>query len=931
MKYKGARWFKCDLHIHTTASACFQDKTVTAEQWVKEALDKGLNCVAVTDHNTGAMIDQIKLAAEGTGLTVFPGVEITCDPSKVHLLIIFDIDKTSDDINDFLITCGISRGEFGTQEAFTSLSIFEIAEKAKSAKALIIPAHIDEYNGLGSISVANLKKLYDLDYINAVQVVHPEFLSPISSPYDDELKEKLNIYYSYPNPQIDDSIIKEWSTTVKYATDANLAILSFSDNPHEQNNPKHGLWGIGSCYSWIKMDEKPSLEGLRQAFLIPERRVKTNHDCSDIPYETPELWIKSLEITNTTITDNNAPLRIDFNPQLTTIIGGRGSGKSSIFRFIRGAFNKCADICDLKEIFADQKDFYKRFDNKSKKGVLTENSEILIEFIRHKVKYQIKATDITHQESQKVEIQKFDTSSSSWVTVEEEGFIDFFEYEQYSQKQIYEIAQDPNCLRERIDKLDDDIETLKDNRETTKRLFLEKSTTIRSIQQQIAGKGKLQTEIKDLEERIKLFHESGIADLLTEKELLSTQEILINNELLKFVNIENSFDDLIDQVHLDSFNLTTFDANESIELYEINAKAQKDLESIKKEIEVLKSKVLNVKDTLLDEIKVSDWKDKYNKNLSDFNAKKADLEAQGIEDIKNFEKITSQKISKENDLNKIFALEDKLDQELKSREEIQKEFLDTTKEITKKRKVAVASILPDDKVKILIKPFRNKTDFETKLRTILQKENSFDKDINVIVEICFNGNVEKTITDIRNIFHRIRNKEEVEEVTGYFYNLVEKLNDAQIDEIDLLWPEDEIEIQYKPTNDASFRPLSTASAGQKTTAILTFILSHGNVPLLLDQPEDDLDNRLVYELIVDRLKFAKEQRQIIVVTHNANIPVNGDAEYIVSMNSESKKLGVLYSGTVDIPDIKKEICDVMEGTKHAFTMRAKRYKEIALS
>jgi ABC-type Mn2+/Zn2+ transport system ATPase subunit len=154
------------------------------------------------------------------------------------------------------------------------------------------------------------------------------------------------------------------------------------------------------------------------------------------------------------------------------------------------------------------------------------------------------------------------------------------------------------------------------------------------------------------------------------------------------------------------------------------------------------------------------------------------------------------------------------------------------------------------------------------------------------------------------------------------------MSDAQIDEIELLFPEDEIDIKYKPSGSSSFKPLATASAGQKTTAILTFILSQGNIPLLLDQPEDDLDNRLVYELIVDRLKQAKEQRQIIVVTHNANIPVNGDAEYILSMDSDSKMLKVFCSGTVEQPVIKKEICDVMEGSEQAFDMRSRRYKQI---
>lgn len=95
--------------------------------------------------------------------------------------------------------------------------------------------------------------------------------------------------------------------------------------------------------------------------------------------------------------------------------------------------------------------------------------------------------------------------------------------------------------------------------------------------------------------------------------------------------------------------------------------------------------------------------------------------------------------------------------------------------------------------------------------------------------------------------------------------------------------------------------------------------------MLLDQPEDDLDNKLVYDLIVTRLKEAKSKRQIIVVIHNANIPVNADAEFIVSMDSESEQVVIKYEGTMDDKNVRKEICDVMEGTQFAFEMRAKKY------
>ncbi|PWE82967.1 hypothetical protein LD38_12425 [Agathobacter rectalis] len=71
-------------------------------------------------------------------------------------------------------------------------------------------------------------------------------------------------------------------------------------------------------------------------------------------------------------------------------------------------------------------------------------------------------------------------------------------------------------------------------------------------------------------------------------------------------------------------------------------------------------------------------------------------------------------------------------------------------------------------------------------------------------------------------------------------------------------------------------------------------------------------------MIVTRLKKTKSKRQIIVVTHNANIPVNGDAEYIISMDSDTDLIKTKYQGTMDDGNIRKEICDVMEGTQIAF-------------
>jgi len=594
ISYKGTRWFKCDLHLHTTASKCFLNQIVTPKQWVQRAIEKGLNCVAVTDHNTGDIVDAIKTAAVGTGLTIFPGVEMTCDTSKVHLLILFDVTKTTNDINDFLIRCDIDRDMFANQLASTTQTILQIAEKAHDHGAIVIPAHIDEYNGLGSISNDILKTFFDLPYINAVQVVHKEFIDPtLITNNNEELRTHLNEYYSNPSPTIDYTKMADWHRPVKIAISKKVSLTTFSDNPHEPKNPKHGLDGMGNRYTWIKMDETPTLEGLRQAFLLPDFRVKNDFDSQLAPYKTPELWVKSISITETTITDGPTPLKIDFSPQLTTIIGGRGSGKSSILRFVRGLFNRTNDLTELIEIIADHNEFYKHYEPRSQKGVLNANSIVEIEFVRNNVLHKITATAITNSNNQNIIIQKLDSISGNWTLEEADGYIDFFQYEQYSQKQIYEIAQEPNSLRERIDKSILGMEALKNDREIIKKSFLEKSASIRTIQQQISGKGRLQTEIKDLDDRIKLFQQSGIASLLTSKEKFTGQQNIIAEFLSETQTRENDIDTVANSIELTDINYTTFDSSYSDELKPLSKEVTDGYSAIKKELEDKISKLLN--------------------------------------------------------------------------------------------------------------------------------------------------------------------------------------------------------------------------------------------------------------------------------------------------------------------------------------------------
>ena len=112
-EHAGNIWYKCDLHLHTMVSRCYIDKDNTPEEWVAEAKRKGLDAVAVTDHNDYRGIDAVMEEGKKQGLAVFPGVEITCDTSKIHMLILFDTVKRAENVRDFLNRCDIDSDHIG--------------------------------------------------------------------------------------------------------------------------------------------------------------------------------------------------------------------------------------------------------------------------------------------------------------------------------------------------------------------------------------------------------------------------------------------------------------------------------------------------------------------------------------------------------------------------------------------------------------------------------------------------------------------------------------------------------------------------------------------------------------------------------------------------------------------------------------------------
>jgi len=120
-----------------------------------------------------------------------------------------------------------------------------------------------------------------------------------------------------------------------------------------------------------------------------------------------------------------------------------------------------------------------------------------------------------------------------------------------------------------------------------------------------------------------------------------------------------------------------------------------------------------------------------------------------------------------------------------------------------------------------------------------------------------------------------------------------------------------------------FKESTQLSTGQRCTTILPILLTQSERPLLIDQPEDNLDNAFVYDTIVKALRTVKGSRQVIFVTHNLNIPVLGEAERVFVFSSDGRHATLKQVGTVD--DCKEQIEKILEGGREAFLQRKARY------
>ena len=865
-QFAGARWWKFDFHTHTPASD-FRDP-ITPECWLKAFMKKGIDCVAITDHDSGGWIDLLKeklkeleesKPAWYRPLYLFPGVELSIS-GDVHILAILGIDKNRNHI-DRLLGAVCYQGN-ADSSAITTKSVPEVVDAIAALDGIAIPAHVDKKKGLFcQFEVPTLKGILQNENIYAV-----------------ELRD-----CNYQKPQLYTDEKVEWAEINGSDTH------SFSD----------GRFGT---FTWIKMDG-PSIDGLKLALMDGVPSV--NRDMQIDPNRHAECFIEELKICEAKYIGRPQPLDFQFSPFLNTIIGGPGSGKSTLLEFMRLVLKRD------EEILPPLKRESRKYFSVGEDNLLLENSKISLIYRKGEVSYRLNW-------SPDMDCPSFEEKrDGNWIPCRGE-ITSLFPVHIYSQKQIFELAKKPRAL---IHIIDDAPEVGSKKLQTRHTELVNKYRQIEGRQRELNGKidqeNRLHGEFNDLTRQIEQIERSGHKEVLQNYRERRQQLNELDNLETQWKKMGNRILEVCDDIAPADFNAQHFTGH--IQILSILSAENEKWQGIRNELSALERKAKSVLADWLVEKDTADWMRELKEDMEQYKSLSTELKQQGVDPDK-YPQLLIQQKAVEKELNLISEYRT-CQQQLETEKHVVFERIKENRKVwSEKRQEFLTTVLQDNQfVRIEVEPFGEDWEsIEGEIREILGCVERFDQDIEHLQEIYQNGGSKK-IEKLKKIITDIRNGKKAAKHASFAKRLKKLPQDSVID-LNLWFPGDNLKITCGPNHQR----IEKGSPGQKTAALLAFILSYGDEPLLLDQPEDDLGNELIYDLIVCQLRETKSKRQVIIVTHNANIVVNGDAEMVLPLKAAGGQTRVGQTASIQEKGVREAICTILEGGEKAFEQRYKR-------
>ena len=912
-KWNGSRWWKCDFHSHTPASDDYgrcSDQTAlkqrTPKEWLLDYMRAGMDCVAITDHNTGAWVDRVKTAhseleAERPDgfrpIHIFPGVEISVN-GGVHLLAILGFDKATSDIDSLLGAVGFTRTK-GSSDAVTTKSFKDVVDAIVSAGGIAIPAHADKDNGLFQITRTTLQQALECEELFAMELLNASFAKPQSY-----LDRKLN-----------------WTEVLG------------SDAHHPSGSS--GQRYPGSHFTWVKMGS-PCIEGMKMALLDGPLSIRRSDQGSEDPNQHAPLALESIEISKARYLGRSQSFEIGFNPWLNALIGGRGTGKSTMVEFLRIAMRREGELPDALQ--AEFEKYGRVYPDRADGGLLTDDAAIRAIYRKNGSRFRVQWNPAGELAPIEQEVD------GSWRSAEGE-IRQRFPVRIYSQKQIFQLAKTPLALLGVVDdapEVDHHSWSERWNEEQSR--FLSVRAKAREIESGLAEEPRLRGELDDVKRKLAIFEQAGHADILKAFQRRSRQKREVETWEEGWTGAGERLRKVAKEIVPDLLDNTSFDPDsaEDAELLEHAANARDSLENIRKEVESLSSEVDKSLATWRKTKDAAGWKQSVERAVQAYQELRDKLAREGAGDPAAYGELVQRRQSIEQRLKALDERKKQIEGLKKQAGECLQRLQEIRRELTECRRQFLNQVLSSNQyVRIQVVPYGARETVEGEFRQLLQREDrGFEKDIGspggegLLSELYNNsGGVDDIEQSLANIKEKLRKlaSGQYDEGTAAdrrFATHIAKLSPESIDRIDLWFPEDSLDVQYSTTGDGqNFRSIQEGSPGQKTAALLAFLLSYGEEPLILDQPEDDLDNHLIYDLIVTQLREVKLHRQVIVVTHNANIVVNGDAELVVALAVRGGETQKECEGSLQDRPVRQTICTVMEGGRKAFEQR---YRRIAL-
>ncbi len=869
---RGAEYLKADFHLHTKSDKEFKtsitDENEFIEKYIDELKKKGISIGAITNHNKFNR-EEFKLlrdAAIKENIFLLPGVELSIKDGRrgLHALVIFSYEDCENIESNLSKIDAFLHSAFGVNPRFDR-------DRNPSRCKIDLDKTIEILQELGChyfIVLAHVD--HECGFFHEFKGGRiMDFLK--KGYFRNQILACQGANGSSKNKFLNDWVKNVVKETGKPERNYIPAFISASD-------PK-SIEQVGNKYSYLKIGDF-SFDAIRFSLINHEVRVRNE----PLEYTYPRITRLLVETPHLM---SNIDVRL--NNDMTDLIGIRGSGKSAFVETIRYALG-----LDAKEDSEYKENLVNHAIGPGGKIVLevqTSTQNYIIERI-------INERPKVYRDGEYIP----DLLPSS-----------IFRVIYYGQKDIQKQSMERGTQIELIDQfIVEDLRHLHekiDEKETEIKKALKRSS---ELQEQVDKENYYKTKKASLDDKIHTFEKLKIAEKLKKEANFKKDEVLLNkidSSLDNSTNYISAFKDKITN-EFSFISSITSEENPSIfnsikenleNLITIWLEKIQELENAEgkfsDKVKQLQSKFIEEKNKVEEEVA----RIKREINVTEVSLDDYGKHIQEIEELKlkisEIEEYKKETIVVEKQKKILYSsLQDLWHQQWSIRER-KKEEINSSQEL----------------VQIDIKYKQSKKSYEEFLIEFFKGSRLKSEKLQKLTQI-FTDNIE--------IFNSLGDKEKLQSV-GFTDNewtkFKEKIFESEA-EFCLFRVPDLIEIKYKG------KCIQNLSLGQRASALLMLLLTQENIPVIMDQPEDDLDNQTIYEGLIKRIVELKGKRQIIFATHNPNIPVLGDCEKIIVFTNETNKIETEY-GSIDRVQIQKKIVDIMEGGEEAFNRRKNIYNQ----